>query len=157
MQALKRLIRRRSLPVSAAGYRRPERKGARPKPRPRTGRVDAGASADRREVALEPLLRQLLDGAVLDGGRDRLVEHRLEVGVGLAQADADALAEHAADEARPDHDEVLELRLLGAGAQGRGIRRDEVDATGREVEVMGLGALVLPHRHVALEVLLDEV
>jgi len=52
--------------------------------------------SSRRHVVAEPFERQFLDGAVGLGCNDRGIEHRLELGIALAQADRAAPAEDAA-------------------------------------------------------------
>src|SRR6185295_10384407 len=93
------------------------------------------ASALRGEVTLEPLLRQALDGAIGDRTLDRLVEHLLQVRVILAEADADAAAQHPTREARPDEHVILEFRLRERSPDRRRIRQNGVNAAGSEIEI----------------------
>src|SRR5829696_5498629 len=70
-----------------------------------------GRSGDRRDVDLEPLFRELLDGSIGLGGSYRIVEHLLQVGLPLTKSHADAGAKKASGDGRSDQRMIVELRL----------------------------------------------
>ena len=111
----------------------------------------------RRDIGLEPLHRELLDRAVLDGALNSLVEGLLEIGLILAQAYGDASAEQATRQGWSHDGIVLEVRLLEGADDLGGSGENGIDTSGREVEVVLLRGLVLADLGRALQVLIGEV
>src|SRR3954462_5139874 len=94
------------------------------------------SSAPRCHVDPEPLEGKGLGRAVLDGRLDRLVEALLQLGVLLAQADANAPSKNAAGEERADDRIILEVGFLQCSCDLRCTGENGIQPPGGEVQVV---------------------
>lgn len=110
----------------------------------------------RADVDLEPLHREVLDGAVGERGLDRLAELVAQVRIGLANTQAFALAPDRTDDLGTGEVERAVGGLEGIG-EIDGIVEAEVDAAVLQVEVaVGTGLVFADLGNIA-EIVIDEL